>query len=113
MAELAISLKARASSVAVWIEFESKDYLNALEKLLPLRHRKAEHEPSEGLQKEHPVYRSPRKLQQENPFGSFPSNTREIYRSQAPGGLQPLRPDIPSSPGTACASRVSMMLWCA
>ena len=37
--------------MAVWIEFQSRDHLNALEELLPLRHRKAKDQPSEGRQK--------------------------------------------------------------
>ena len=37
--------------MAVWIECESRDYLNALEELLPLRQRKAEYQPGEGRQK--------------------------------------------------------------
>ena len=37
--------------MAVWIEFQSRDYLNALEELFPLRHRKTEYQPSEGRQK--------------------------------------------------------------
>jgi hypothetical protein len=37
--------------VAVWIEFQSRDYLNGLEELLSLRHRKAEYQPSGGGQK--------------------------------------------------------------
>ena len=37
--------------MAVWIEFQSRDYLNALEELLSLRYRKAEDQPSEGRQK--------------------------------------------------------------
>ena len=37
--------------MAVWIEFQSRDYLNALEELFSLRHRKAEYQPREGGQK--------------------------------------------------------------
>ena len=37
--------------MAVWIEFQSRDYLNGLEELFPLRHRKTEYQPSEGRQK--------------------------------------------------------------
>ena len=37
--------------MVVWIEFQSRDYLNALEELLSLRHRKTKDQPSEGRQK--------------------------------------------------------------
>jgi len=37
--------------VAVWIEFQSRDHLNALEELLSLRHRKTKDQPREGRQK--------------------------------------------------------------
>ena len=39
------------SIVAVWMELQSKDNLNALEELFPLRLLKAEYQPSEGRQK--------------------------------------------------------------
>ena len=44
-------LQDQASSVAVWIGSQSKDDLNVLEELLPLRLRKAEYQPSESRQK--------------------------------------------------------------
>jgi hypothetical protein len=44
-------LQDQASSGAVWIEFQSTDYLNAFQKLFALRHRKAEYQPSEGREK--------------------------------------------------------------
>ena len=44
-------LQRLALVVAVWIEFRSRDCLNTLKELLPLRHRKAEQKPSEGRQK--------------------------------------------------------------
>ena len=36
--------------MAVWIEFQSRDRLNAFEELLSLRPGKAEYQPSEGRQ---------------------------------------------------------------
>jgi hypothetical protein len=40
--------QARASGVAVWIEIQSRDSLNGLKQLFPLRHRKAAYQPREG-----------------------------------------------------------------
>ena len=37
--------------MAVWIELQSRNYLNALEELFPLRHWKAEDQPGDGRQK--------------------------------------------------------------
>ncbi len=44
-------LQVQASSVAVWIEFWSRDRLNALEESLPLRDGKSAYEPSECREK--------------------------------------------------------------
>ena len=37
--------------MAVWIDFRSRAYPNAVEELLSLRHRKAEDQMTEGIQK--------------------------------------------------------------
>jgi hypothetical protein len=40
----------RASRVVVWVEFQSRDYLNVLEELISLLDRKAKYEPGDSRQ---------------------------------------------------------------